>query len=83
MGFVVSLVIVSRALFEWSVPNPEWPVFNAVNNVIASSPLTSPTIILSGRCLKEFLTRSFMVNSPLFSTFDGLVSILMTCSWGI
>lgn len=83
MGLFVNLVMVSLASFECNVPNPECPVFNAVNNVIASSALTSPTIILSGRCLSEFLTRSFIVNSPLFSTFAGLVSILITCSWGI
>ena len=58
MGALVSLVIVSRELFACKVPKPEWPVFNALNNVMASDPRTSPTMILSGLCLREFLTRS-------------------------
>ena len=45
-------------------PNPECPVLRAVNRVIASFPLTSPTIILSGLCLKEFFTKSSIVISP-------------------
>ena len=36
IGSFVSRVIVSLASLEWSVPKPECPVFNAVNNVIAS-----------------------------------------------
>ena len=61
MGLFVNLVMVSLASFECNVPNPECPVFNAVNNVIASSALTSPTIILAGRCLL-FQNNSFDSN---------------------
>ena len=64
IGAFVSLVMVSRELFACNVPKPECPVFNAVNKVIASFPLTSPTMILSGLCLREFFTKSSIVISP-------------------
>ena len=82
IGGFTSRVIVSRALLEWSVPIPECPVFNAVNMVIDSLPLTSPTITRSGLWRREFLTKVSIVNSPLSSMLGGRVSIRNTWEWG-
>ena len=77
IGGLVSLVIVSLVELACKVPIPECPVLSALNSVIASLDLTSPTIILSGRCLNEFYNNRFIVISPLFSMFGGLVSVLI------
>ncbi len=60
------------------VMDPSWPVFIACRVSIASIPLISPTIILSGLILSEFLTRSLIVISPLPSRLGGLLSSLTT-----
>jgi hypothetical protein len=56
---VSNLIKASRGELAWMVErDPSWPVFMAWNMSITSPPLTSPTIIRSGRILKLFLTRS-------------------------
>ena len=58
---------------------PSWPVFMACNMSRASPPLTSPTMIRSGRMRRALRTRSRTVTSPRPSTLGGRASSPTTC----
>ena len=78
---VSSLRSASLGELAWMVVSePSWPVFMAWSMSSTSPPLTSPTMILSGRMRRLFLTRSRWVISPAPSMLGGRVSRRTTCS---
>ena len=75
IGGEMILTIVSSGELAWMVPMlPSCPVFMAVKRVKASTCLTSPTMIRSGRMRKAFLVKMSMVSSPFSSSPGGLAS---------
>ena len=70
----------SRGLLACKVVSePSWPVFIAANISSASTLLTSPTTIRSGRILNAFLTKSRIVTAPCPSEFAVRASSVTTC----
>ena len=69
------LGVAALALFAWTVAIPPgWPVFQALSMSSASAPLTSPTMIRSGRRRRVERTRSAMETAPgrvLSATVSG------------
>ena len=62
------------------VMEPSCPVFMAVSMSMTSAPRTSPTMTRSGLILKQFLTKSRWLTSPLPSMLAGSSSSRHTCS---